>query len=227
MNDQELIKGIARHYEQTFAVHGATSRGVDWGSEEEVRMRYEKMLDVMRIDYERPPEPPSILDVGCGWGGLFAYIRERGIQVRYTGIDLVGPMIEHARRVYHGAEFLVGNVLQMEGENRFDYVVGSGIMALKLENNIPKTEAFVREATRAMYRLCSYGAAFNLMSNRVNFMADKLYYTSPSEFLSFCLSDITPRVRLDHGYSNLGRGQGRLYEYTVYLYKDHLHLPDV
>ncbi len=50
------------------------------------------------------------------------------------------------------------------------------------------------------------------MTTKVNFFANNLYYRNPAEMLSWCLAEITPRLRIDHAYPPL-------YEYTVYLYR--------
>ena len=61
-----------------------------------------------------------------------------------------------------------------------------------------------------MFRICNRGIAFNIMTTKVNYFSNNLYYKSPIEALSFCLNEITTKVKLDHNY---------LYEYTLYLYK--------
>jgi len=71
-----------------------------------------------------------------------------------------------------------------------------------------------------MYELCRHGVALNMMSTRVNFMVDNLYYQDPSELLAWLLSEVSPRVRIDHGYSSLASGIGKYYDFTAYIYKD-------
>ena len=50
------------------------------------------------------------------------------------------------------------------------------------------------------------------MTTHVNYQADNLYYRNPAELLAWCMSELTPRVRLDHAYP--------LWEYTLYLHRD-------
>jgi hypothetical protein len=220
-NDMEkLVKEIENHYTKTFKSHGPTSKGVDWGAMEDVEFRYRKMMEILNRDYEKPEGVPTVLDAGCGWGGLLAYCRKNGIEVDYTGIDIVKEMIDYAKAAHDVGKFIHGDILRFNPKQKYDYVVGSGVLSLKLNNSIPQTENYVRTTVQKMFSLCRYGTAFNLMSNRVNFMVDNLYYTSPVEFLNFCLQDISSRVKLDHGYSCLNRGSGKLFEYTVYLYRD-------
>jgi hypothetical protein len=81
-------------------------------------------------------------------------------------------------------------------------------------------ERHTKRLARKMFELCRHGVAFNMMSTRVNFMVDNLYYQNPADLLAWLLAEVSPRVRLDHGYSSLASGKGKFYDFTVYVYKD-------
>jgi 2-polyprenyl-3-methyl-5-hydroxy-6-metoxy-1,4-benzoquinol methylase len=209
------------HYSRTSAEHGATPRGVDWNRLEDVHIRYSKMLEVLRTDFLQLPGRPSLLDVGCGWGGLLEYAHSTGMSLDYTGIDIVKAMIEYGRSRFTEATFILGDILETNiVQGPFDFVVCNGILTLKPSVTIPEMERFAKHLIRTMFDLCRHGMAFNMMSTRVNFMVDNLYYQNPVEILSWLLSEISPRVRLDHSYSSLGSGKRRLYEFTAYAFKD-------
>jgi SAM-dependent methyltransferase len=212
---------MREHYARAFAEHGATAKGVDWNLQEDVDVRYGKMLEVFRKDFYDGPARPSLLDVGCGWGGLLQYAQARNAHFDYTGIDIVDEMIKHGRGAYPGARFLLGDVMDAGAAGGpYDFVVCSGILTLKLKLSAMEMERYAKRLIVRMFELCRHGIAFNLMSTRVNFMADNLYYQHPGEMLSWLLAEVSPRVRLDHGYSSLGSGKRRLYEFTAYVYKD-------
>lgn len=206
-----ISQALGQHYAATFDKHGATAKGVDWGPAADVTLRYEKMLDVLEpgIAAQRTV---SLLDVGCGYGGLLEHAQGRGIALDYTGIDMAENMIAHARASFPPAAFHAGDVLALAGSRQFDYVVCNGILTQKLLTSIMAMNVYAQRLMRKMFDLCQRGVAFNIMSNQVNFMAENLYYRSPVEVLSFALSELTRKVRIDHAY--------RLYEYTVYLYRD-------
>ena len=67
--------------------------------------------------------------MGCGFGDFLAYLNERGIDPRYTGLDICQPMIERCNERFDAgdARFIVGDVLDYAPEEPFDYVVASGI----------------------------------------------------------------------------------------------------
>jgi SAM-dependent methyltransferase len=216
----EITRTLKTHHESVFELHGATARGVDWGAEGDVSLRYDKMLAVLQKDFADLPLEASILDVGCGWGGLLRRARSLGIPLRYTGIDVVGAMIEHGRKEFADAEFIQADIFELDGEATYDFVVCCGVAFQKLSATIPEFERFTRRLIRRMFELSRHGIALNMMSTRVNFRVENLYYQNPSELLCWLLSDVSPRVRIDHGYSSLTSGIGRYYDFTTYVYKD-------
>ena len=216
----QVTAAFKEHYSKSFERFGANARGVDWADEASLEARYRRMMSVADHDVTRPEGKPTLLDVGCGWGGLLAYCSSRKLEVGYTGIDVCENMIEYARENLPTGEFMLGNALEIDSTRTYDYVVCNGILTLKLTLTIQEMERFARRLIRKMYDLCNHGIAFNIMSNRVNFMVDNLFYKSPVETLAYCLDEISPRVLLDHGYSSLRSGKGKWYEFTVYVYKD-------
>lgn len=206
---ETVSKRLKEHYEKTFSEFGASSKGVDWGTDEDVMLRYENMLSLIR----KESEPPfSLLDVGCGYGGLLDYAVEHDIKLKYTGIDVAENMIGHAKANHETDEFFVGDVLHHPFDRRFDYVICNGILTQKLATTIKEMDRFANALIKRMFGLCEIGISFNIMSSKVNFMADNLYYRSPVEMLSFCLDNLSSKVRIDHAYP--------IYEYTVYVYRE-------
>lgn len=216
----EITRVLRDHYAATFERFGATAKGVDWTSEEELLFRYDKMLALLDESFTGRSEGVSLLDVGCGWGGQLQRARALEVELAYTGIDVVETMIDHARKEFPEAEFIHGDVFDLNAPQGYDYVVCNAILTQKLDVTIPAMEEYARRLMLKMFDLCRRGIAFNMMSTRVNFMVENLYYQSPSELLSWLLTEVTPRVRLDHGYSSLRSGKGKFYDFTVYAYRD-------
>ncbi len=214
MSQKSIAESMKSHHEKVFAIYGATPRGVDWGEkEEDLVLRYDKMIERV-LKGRSLNRRPRLLDVGCGYGGLLDHIRTRNIDVEYSGIDICEPMIEEAKRHFPDTVFYSGDVLEVSNIGSYDYLVCNGIMTQKLDASISQMSAFVRSLSRRMFDLSTEGIAFNLMSNRVNFMVDNLFYCSPVEILSWCMAELSPNVALDHAYP--------LYEFTTYVYKSGL-----
>jgi SAM-dependent methyltransferase len=211
---KEISRKLGVHYAQKFAKFGATPQGVDWGpNSEDHRLRLDRMLAVLEYGvFSDGALKPTILDVGCGYGSLLDMIQERRLPLKYCGIDMCVPMIEEARSRHESSEWLAGDVLELEGERRFDYVVCNGILTQKLEVSFKAMDRYLQILVTQMFDLCRIGVAFNVMTTHVNFMAPNLYYRNPTELLGWCMSALTPRIRIDHAYP--------MFEYTVYLYRE-------
>ena len=184
--------------------------GVDWGQDEEnLNLRYVKMLAVLQ---DSDLSLPTLLDVGCGFGGLLRYAGTKGINLSYTGVDVAENMIKWAKDNFHQNQFILGDVLEIDLETQYNYVVCNGILTQKL--NIPglAMDEYAHKLIRRLYDLCLQGIAFNVMTTKVNHFANNLYYRNPAELLSWCMSEITRHVKIDHAYP--------LFEYTIYLYRE-------
>jgi SAM-dependent methyltransferase len=154
----------------------------------------------------------SLLDVGCGYGGLYEHSLDQSVQLDYCGIDVAEEMIGHAQRSLPKARFICADALQWEPAQPFDYVVCSGILTQKLEASIKAMDRYAQLLIKRMFSFARRGIAFNVMTTRVNFMVNNLYYRNPTELLAWCMTEVSDRIRLDHSYP--------LYEYTIYLYHD-------
>lgn len=206
-----ISEALRQHYSQRFASHGASSEGVDWGANEaNVLLRYEKMLGVLRSS----PPTPTLLDVGCGFGGLLSYANDRKIDLQYTGIDVAQNMIEWARANQAAGTFINGDFMDHAFEQQFDYVICNGILTQKLDTAALEMDQFAAQLIRKMFSLCKVGIAFNVMTTKVNYFSNNLYYRNPAELFSWCMSEISSHIKLDHSYP--------LYEYTLQIYRQPL-----
>nr|VFJ94461.1 MAG: Methyltransferase domain-containing protein [Candidatus Kentron sp. LFY] len=208
MSHKYVSEILSDHYRKTFREYGATSKGVDWGDKEcSAKLRQEVMLEVIKKNNQHS----TILDVGCGYGALADAIQEKQLSLSYTGIDIVHEMVREGKRRHPNYSFVCGDILNTD-MGKYDYVVCNGILTQKLKTSILEMNEFAQSLVKLMYGICKIGIAFNLMTTYVNFQRDNLYYRNPSEMLSWCMSELTPHVRLNCAYD-------LWYEYTVYLYK--------
>lgn len=210
---------LKEYHRKVFSEHGATAKGVDWNDEAEVLVRYDKMLKVIEMDFYNGPDVPTVLDVGCGWGGLAKRAREIGAPVAISGIDVVEEMIIHAKSEFPDCSFETADVFAMEELEIYDFVVCNAILTQKHDISIVEMERFAKRLVQKMFALCRHGIAFNMMSTRVNYTVGNLYYQNPVELFTWLLNELSPRVVIDHGYSSLASGVGKYYDFTVYVYK--------
>jgi len=177
-----ISKALAEHYAEKFSLHGPSSEGVDWGPDEaRMFLRYDKMLSVGDF---AGGKRKSLLDVGCGYGGLQNYAISKNIDLDYTGIDVAGNMIEWATANVPSGNFIEGDILDYRFDREFDHVVCNGILTQKLETDGLQMDQFAAQLIRRMFSLCTIGVAFNVMTTKVNYFANNLYYRNPAELFS-------------------------------------------
>jgi SAM-dependent methyltransferase len=79
------------------------------------------IIDGLSLDARR-----SVLDIGCGCGGLGLALDERYGVVNYTGVEINPSAAEVARRMNPRAQILCGDILQLSGvelaQRQFDVV---------------------------------------------------------------------------------------------------------
>ena len=181
----------ARWYADKVARHGYDHRGLGFRTRSSQEKRFEALLAIGDL------HGASVLDVGCGFGDLLAYLRDHGIEPVYTGIDLCEPMVRRCRERFEGTRgaFHVSDVLEFVPAKPFDYVVASGIFGL----DAPGARARVRPTLHRMFDWARHGMAANFLSCRSAAPVDGRVYVDPAEALQMAL-DLTPAARLDHSY---------------------------
>jgi len=164
---------IARYFEDLLEKHGDHYLSLDWKSEESQKVRYVVLLEILSNVGHK--ENISILDVGCGIGHFYEFLKgstllER-LKVRYKGIDISAKMIEFARNKFPGVDFEVVDLVNDKFKERFDYVFSSGIFNIKMAG-IEEHKESVRKMLSRMYNLSDHGAA-------ANFLAQSEIYVMP------------------------------------------------
>lgn len=205
MNDMnlEVDKKIILHYHSArLAKYGQDVRAL-WGSTESQQIRF-KMLSEMG-DFNSK----SILDVGCGFGDFYTFLKEQNVHPgKYVGIDMNPQMVAVAKGRLPQVTFRVKDILDSKLNEKFDYVVSSGIFPLET----PNWQAITEEKIRSMYQLCKIGTGFNLLSSfTLGEKAADSHYANPLDILDFIFKNLTTRMVLRHDYMPN--------DFTIYIYK--------
>jgi 2-polyprenyl-3-methyl-5-hydroxy-6-metoxy-1,4-benzoquinol methylase len=123
---------------------------------ETMRVRSERrcdmLLSAMKIDNET-----NILEIGCGTGEIAEFIA-RKTKAKVTGIDICKPFIEEAkkRNSLSNLQFEVLNFNETDSlpEEKFDYVIGNGILHhlyLDLDNALLNINLLLKEDGKLIF----------------------------------------------------------------------------
>lgn len=190
-----------RIYSERVAMHGYDVRALGWGSRESQAKRFAVLSEVGKLGGS------SVLDVGCGLGDLYAWMRRKRLRVRYTGVDITPGMVDKACARFPKAQFRVCDVLDRgQPVAAHDYVLSSGIFTHRGASGLEFLEAMVCR----MFDLSEQALAFNCLSGWAEKKESGEFHADPLQVISLC-RNLTPRVVLRHDYHPR--------DFTVYLYK--------
>lgn len=192
-------------FNQFFDRFGNSPQSLNWGSTYSQSKRFDILLDYI------PNKKLKILDVGCGLGHLFEYIKLINRDLTYLGIDINKDFISEAQKVSGKTNF---EVIDIHNEVDFgylknynpDFCVASGIFAFYTENSYQ----FLDQTIKRMYSVAKVGVAFNLLSSLGNVEKGK-FFADPCEVILRC-KNITPYFSIRHDYMP--------HDFTVCIYHE-------
>jgi SAM-dependent methyltransferase len=198
-----ILREVASYYASKLDLHGPTSLGVDWKDTESHERRHRQFLRLL----DGSPNA-SIIDIGCGFGDFYRYLRAAGHRGRFVGYDIAPSMIAKAREIHGEAddrEWRVG----AEPTEAADFAIASGIFNVRGDVPDEAWTHYVEQTMATLARAGSRGFAFNVlsMSSDPDRRRPDLFYADPAEMLAFCLSHYGRSVALLQDYG--------LYEFTI------------
>ena len=202
MNDKDKAVFI-RRYRARYQQHGYSPVSLGWGKGGRQHLRF-SVLAGIGIGKE-----DSVLDIGCGFGDLFGYLKSTGWKGRYLGVDIVDALLLEARRQYSGIRVKNSDILKDRIAGSFDYVVASGVFNAKLKHE-GGAYVYIFRMLKKMFGLCRKGVAVDFMSSYVDFKHPIAFHADPARMLKLA-KRISRRVALRHDYMP--------YEFAVYIHK--------
>jgi Methylase involved in ubiquinone/menaquinone biosynthesis len=172
--------------------HGYSPRALYWSSREAQELRFTMLFGAGMGAGE------SLLDVGCGFGDLAAWLATRGCEPDYTGLDLSPELLAEGRRRHSGLKLVEGDLFDLDPpDGAYDWVVLSGT----LNRDLGDGGEYARRVIRRMWRACRKGIAFNLLDARHAPTAGRwdLQSFHPDEILAL-VRGFAPRVELRDRY---------------------------
>ena len=199
MEKDQIVKGF---YEKLLEKYGYSIKSLDYRSETSQKTRFDIITQVGIND------DCSLLDVGCGFGDYFNYLKQRGIKnVKYNGIDLTDKIVNVAKEKNPLANVVQGNVLDLPDDKKFDYVVSLGVNGVKTGDNWDNLTSVLDK----MWKLCKKGIAYNAVSNFASEQDEQIYFVSPIRVIEHVMNNLTYKVVFRHDYMP--------HDFTIYVYK--------
>ncbi len=204
MTDEDE-KAILDKYKADFELYGVSDASLGW-KKGRAKLRFEILTSEWDL------EGKKILDFGCGFGGLYDFLKEKKVYCDYTGVDINPKFIEVAKKKHPGVDFRLINLLKKRIRRKFDYAFVSGTFNDKIGDNI----GFISQALKILDIHAMLGIAFNCISNKVEYKEDHVYYADPAKILDLSYK-ISNCIVLRNDYMP--------YEFSVIISKNVKKLP--
>jgi SAM-dependent methyltransferase len=201
------MQPVRAYFDERIQQHGASPRGADWNGPGAQEARFDQLLRVIA-----EPGAFSLLDYGCGYGGLADYLEQLGHSAEYTGYDLLESAVAAAREHHRGKprRTFYSNESEL---SPVDYVVASGIFNFRGAESFESWTEYVVETLATMNRLSTRGFASNFLTkySDADRMRADLYYADPCYLFDYCKRNFAKNVALLHDYT--------LYDFTIVVRK--------
>jgi len=182
---RELLAFYNRHLQH----FGDLPQAVRWTPEGQ-RRRYEALLEVAGDLTGK-----EVLDFGCGKADLLGFMKERGLAVRYCGLDVNDSLLGLARSKHPEASFLCLDVEEAELRKNFDVILICGVFNLRIAGI---TDSLFN-SLRLLFPLCREALHLNIPSADCPRRDTDLFCADPGELLSFAEREISKYAILREG----------------------------
>ena len=185
------VKIVAERYQKRIQEYGATFESLNSGSIKKQQIRHQVHASAIKKN------SPSILDIGCGLGDFYKYLKDCGKKCHYTGYDIVPEYIKACRHSFADASFYERNIFEDGIDGVFDIIILSQVLNNKYKNSDNLT--VMKTAMRLAFEHTRDYVSIDMMSSYVDYENPILYYYSPEDIFRDAKT-ITKRVILRHDY---------------------------
>jgi SAM-dependent methyltransferase len=144
---------------------------VGWRSRQNQELRFRALAGIGDLQNQ------SILDLGCGLGCLYGYLKGKGWQGDYSGFDILDFMVKNARARFPEARFETRDILRNPPDEKWDYVFINGVFNHKIKDNWAWIEKMVTQAFASSRK----GMAFTILNRESGWLDNDLFYADPKE----------------------------------------------
>lgn len=199
MAKDEIVKDF---FNKLVEKHGYSPKSLAYSGEKSQKIKFNIVTEVGIEDN------CSVLDVGCGFGDYFNYLKQRGIKnVKYCGIDISNKIVDLAKEKNSLVNVIQGNVLDLSDDEKYDYVISLGFNCVKTGTNWET----LTQVLDKMWKLSKKGIAYNAVSTFSEAKPRKIYFVSPAKVIDYIMTNLTYKVVFRHDYMP--------HDFTIFAYK--------
>lgn len=193
---------ITFYYQQLAQIKGLGHiHSLGWRTKERQEIRFKVLSKIGDLNNSH------ILDLGCGFGDLYSFLKTKFTNFKYTGIDNQKKFIEFAKEKYidaNNADFIHADFINLTIPET-DYIIASGALSYLSDIN-----NFYEKQISILFNSARKGFAFNMLDT-AHFKKTPLLVSHDVSHIYEICSKITPKLTIRHDYM--------IDDFSVYLYK--------
>jgi SAM-dependent methyltransferase len=204
--DSKDKENYIKRYTERFHQFGYDPRTLGWSDDKiKQKLRFIALANVGDLNNK------TILDIGCGFGDFYGFLKDLKINVNYIGIDIVPILLENAKKLWPSANFYEYDILNDNWLNlEADYVFASGIFNAKVQTLGGNTN-YIEAMINKMFEISRVGVCADFFSSYVDYQHEIAYHTSP-EWIFSVAKKLSKRICIRHDYLP--------FEFCLYIYKN-------
>lgn len=156
----------------------------------------------------------SIHDIGMGLAAYLDYMNENfpDLNYEYSGTEILPEYVDNVMSRFPKNRFYLRDVAEIQPEEKYDYVVMSGVFHQRRETSIRDWEAFSQKLISNAFKMSKIAVGFNFISPFVDFYQTEVYYCNLMKLIHFINDDLSRFFVINHNYA--------LFEFTVFVYQE-------
>ena len=209
MNKNNTRQSQEKVYRELYNKFSGSPMAVSSESLNHKRLRFSNICEIFSKETSC-----SVHDVGMGLADLNTFIRENYPQkaITYSGSEILKEYVQDSKDRFPECNFFQRDLAEKVYDDRYDYVLMSGVFHQKRDSNIGQWERFSQNILKNAFQMCEKGIAFNFISPFVDFYQTQVYYCNLPKLLNFIKDDLSRFFEIKHNYA--------LFEFTVFVYKE-------
>lgn len=184
LGKKELINFYNLHLKH----FGDSPQAVRWTKEGQLR-RYNTLLNIAGDIKNK-----KILDFGCGKGDFYGYLKSKGLEVNYEGIDINENLIQLAKNKYPETTFTCLDIEENEYKKEFDIIFICGVFNLRVAG----IEENMKNTLKKLFKICKEVIHLNLLTYYIPQRDIELFYVKPEELIIFVINNLSTKFSLLH-----------------------------
>jgi len=154
-----------------------------------------------------------ILDYGCGLGYLYDYLKSKGYNFDYVGVDIVPGFIEHcsSKLKCENARFELITPDSLLSQD-YDLVFSSGVFNIKSHEDDVLSKAYALARVKQLFSAAKGALVVDFLSPYVDFQQQDAQHFSIDEICTFVALNLSRRFMVRHDLLP--------YEYTLIAHVD-------